>query len=86
MEELDNFNPKREQQEQEFALECRKVRLYVAKNPASTSYEVRKGAGVKTDNALHHMLNLGLVRFSGGLGVHAEAEADRLRRWFVVPQ
>ncbi len=66
----------------DFAIRCRKVRLYVANNPGLTSYEITKAAGVNSEWPLRKMAAMGIVRFSQ----IEEEDGRRPQRWYVVPQ
>jgi hypothetical protein len=65
-----------------FAIECRKVRLWIAKNPGATSQEVKAACGPRYDMALAKMLPMELVRFERTTG----EDRRRITRWFVVPK
>lgn len=65
-----------------FAIECRKIRLWLRDNPGATSYEIKKAMGGRYDLALQKMHNMGIVTNSW----EARADGGRTVKWFVVPQ
>lgn len=59
------------------ALDCRKVRLYLAAHPGSTSREIGEGTGVRSSTPLFKMQGMGIIRVEN---------QDSIKRWYVVPQ
>lgn len=78
-----DFNsPESHSQAARFALECRKIRLFLANNPGSTPFEVRKGTKLRTvGECLDKMEVMGIVRSE----IKKEGGFSR-EVWFVVPQ
>lgn len=65
-----------------FAIECRKIRVWIANNPGSTTIEIRKGTKV-ADVASHlaKMIVMGLIR------EETQTEGRFTKEvFFVVPQ
>ncbi len=64
-----------------FALECRKIRMFIASHPGTTSYEIKQAVGGRYDLALSKMLGMGIIK------CELEAIDDkRSFKWSVVPQ
>ncbi len=64
-----------------FALECRKIRMFIASHPGATSYDIKQSVGGRYDMALSKMLGMGIVK------CELESIDDRRSfKWFVVPQ
>lgn len=61
------------------ALDCRKVRLWLAEHPGATSFEIKQATKCRVDVALAKMLAMKLVK----LEVTFE-EGGRRRRWYVI--
>lgn len=59
------------------ALDCRKVRMFLATHPGSTSREIADGTGVKSSTPLFKMQGMGIIRVEN---------QDSIKRWYVVPQ
>lgn len=65
------------------AIECRKVRMYVAGNPGQTSREISEGTGVRSAHTrLLRMMLMGIVRQAQ----EKQEDGTRPTRWYVVPQ
>jgi hypothetical protein len=58
-----------------FAIECRKVRLFIATKPGASSFEIKQSVGFKPDFHLMKMIGMGIVKSDGPDGPY-----------FVVPQ
>ena len=71
----------REAKRAAFAIECRKVRMWIAANPGSTTPVLKAACGGRADMCLAKMLNMGIIR----------VDRERLptgrwcNRWYVVP-
>ena len=65
------------------AIECRKIRLWLATHPDATCREIFEGTGViNTQSRLLKMLGMGIVVFA-----MKKKEDGRFRQhWTVVPQ
>jgi hypothetical protein len=64
------------------ALDCRKVRLFIAAHPGSTSKEIAEGTGIRYSRPLFKMVVMGLIRFTQ----ERQEDGRRPQRWFVIPQ
>lgn len=65
------------------AIECRKIRLFIAQNPGKTRKEIFEGTGIRpTDSRLFKMVGMGIISFTKEL----EPDGTCPQRWFVVPQ
>lgn len=79
---LDFNSPEMQSQAARFAIDCRKIRLFLANNPGSTPLEIRKATKIRSvDECLLKMVVMGLVRTETIRGGGHTRES-----WFVVPQ
>lgn len=65
-----------------FAIECRAVRLWLAKNPGSSGTEISRAIGHRCDWSLAKLANMGLVECKRG----SDKSGRLTALWFVVPQ
>lgn len=65
-----------------FALECRKIRLFVANHPGVTSSDIKQGTGISPRFHLAKMVGMGIVRWEG----ENYGTPPSRQQWFVVPQ
>ena len=70
-----------EKKRAEFALECRKVRLWIATHPNATSHEIKAACGSRYDMCLAKLISMRIVR------VERTKREPRgfVNKWFVVP-
>lgn len=66
----------------DFAIYCRKIRLWLASHPGSCGFEVRQEFGKRYDRALTKMLGMGIVRREQGISSNGGITFV----WYVVPQ
>lgn len=62
------------------AIECRKIRMFIAQNPGSTTKQVQQATGVKSSGPFFKMLGMGIIRLDG------PTNTPSVSRWYVVPQ
>lgn len=79
---------KKEKAKAEFAVFCRKVRMYIAAHPGVTSFEIRDAIGGRYDMALAKMLGMGIIRYEKAQLNDSSVNfpTTSCNRWFVVPQ
>lgn len=63
------------EKQKKFALECRKVRMFIAAHPGTNSYEIRQDLGKSPSRHLSKMVGMGIVKVEGLEGPY-----------YVVPQ
>lgn len=70
-----------EKKRAEFALECRKVRLWIAAHPGATSHEIKAACGNRYDMCLAKLISMRIVR------VERTKREPRgfVNKWYVVP-
>ncbi len=74
---------KRQSEYEKFVIDCRTVRLWIAKNPGSTASEIKKGTGLnRIDQALLKMIGMELITVK----YNKNKEGINRREWFVVPK
>lgn len=66
----------------EFAIACRKIRLWIAANPGCTRNQIRVYHTHKPDFCLGKMLGMQIIRSEKQLDQNGKTVA----RWYVVPQ
>lgn len=62
-----------------FALQCRAIRLFIAKNPATTSFAIKEQFKHSVDRHLGKMLGMGIIKVEEGNG-------GGTGLFYVVPQ
>jgi hypothetical protein len=65
-----------------FALECRKIRLFLAEHPGATSPEIKQATGISPRFHLAKMVGMGIVRWDG----ENFGTPPMRQQWYVVPQ
>jgi len=66
-----------------FALECRKVRLFIAEHPGTTDYEIKQATKISPDFHLRKMVGMGIVELNQQYDPDTHGQS---RKWYVVPQ
>lgn len=62
-----------------FALQCRAIRLFIAQNPATTTFAIKEHFKYSPDRHLTKMLGMGIIKHEGG-------EGGGTGLFYVVPQ
>lgn len=65
--------------QKKFALECRAIRLFIAQNPATTSFAIKEHFKHSVDRHLLKMLTMGIIKVEDGHG-------GGTGLFYVVPQ
>jgi hypothetical protein len=55
------------QKDIKFAIECRKVRMFIAQNPGTSDFTIKEKTGIKPSRHLRKMIGMGIIKLEGGL-------------------